>query len=119
MSSELKPCPFCGGEAKTLHVGDWWVEHACKKLGTYIRTRFCETEEEAVAWWNTRAQTVFGMTLDEVRQMMKRDAERERTCHMSIDDYGICKCDKCGWYDYWNNHEDPNYCPVCGAKAVE
>jgi len=82
--SELLPCPFCGGE-------DLEIDHA----PTYIPERpdvynvhCCEcgangseewTEKIAVAAWNTRAQTVFGMTLDEVRQMMKRYTEYERT----------------------------------------
>lgn len=104
MSDKFLPCPFCDGKAHTLHVGDWWVEHACKKLGTYIRTRFCETEEEAVARWNTRA---------------------ERACQLeqaSWDDgqctWG-CICSAC---DAHLEHETGigyNYCPMCGAKVVK
>lgn len=71
---------------------------------------------------NTRAQTVFGMTLDEVRQMMKRDAERERTCKNTDDEFPYFQCSECGCYavvGYGNSGDGlPNYCPSCGAKVV-
>lgn len=51
---ELKPCPFCGGEAKLTDLTqapESWVE--CKECGA--RTRFFSNSEEApVSAWNTR-----------------------------------------------------------------
>jgi Lar family restriction alleviation protein len=51
---ELKPCPFCGGEAKLTDLKqapESWVE--CKECGA--RTRFFSNSEEApVSAWNTR-----------------------------------------------------------------
>lgn len=127
--TDLLPCPFCGGEAQTLRNGSWWCV-AC-------RTPFCcdvgkfDTEAEAIAAWNTRAQTVFGMTLDEVRQMMKRDAERERTCKVEItartikgDECMGYRCSACGVALLTPTSGLAaascafNYCPNCGAKVV-
>lgn len=59
MSTELKPCPFCGGSAKpytfgavvggkALHFFECGECRAGKSLGEY-------SEEEAAKAWNTRA----------------------------------------------------------------
>ena len=44
--TELKPCPFCGGEAEAVHEinGMWTVE--CTKCGALV---------DGIAAWNTRA----------------------------------------------------------------
>ena len=56
--SELKPCPFCGGDSQTMrnfdsndkmvHVG------TCNKC--FARTGFYEYKEEAIKAWNTRKE---------------------------------------------------------------
>lgn len=64
MSDELKPCPFCGGEAvfnahaTAEDIGNGMV---CRTLAVIEcpRCEFCiahETDEEAVAAWNARAE---------------------------------------------------------------
>lgn len=70
--------------------------------------------------------TVFGMTLDEILQMIKRDAERDRTCELD----GTIKWDHGTPGPYWQHElscghvitttepEPPNYCEECGAKIV-
>lgn len=47
---ELKPCPFCGGQANTSDVIGIRVEcYDCE-----IHTCWYETEEQAVEIWNKR-----------------------------------------------------------------
>lgn len=56
---ELKPCPFCGGEADCNKTGIyeyygiplWWVE--CLSCG--INTGGYNTRGEAIETWNRRA----------------------------------------------------------------
>lgn len=119
--SELLPCPFCGGEAELtgFKAPEFWVWCPSCKASTDAHT----CKGGAIAAWNTRAQTVFGMTLDEVRQMMKRDAERERTCHAI--DKGDCldgsdcpawECSECGAVQ--PDDFTAYYCPNCGAKVI-
>ena len=51
--TELKPCPFCGGEAKiNLFLGNYCV--ACNNCMGAILPAKGMTEEEAVTAWNTR-----------------------------------------------------------------
>lgn len=59
MSDELKPCPFCGGEASiridTSHSTACLI--GCATMGCFGHEQWEETEAEAVAAWNRRAPT--------------------------------------------------------------
>ena len=48
---ELKPCPFCGGEAEDFGVDVFWV--TCKNC--HIGTESFDTLQEAIEAWNRRA----------------------------------------------------------------
>ena len=57
MMAELKPCPFCGGEADCNNNGfmqygwkKWAVE--CPMCG--VVSHFFDTEEKAIEAWNRR-----------------------------------------------------------------
>lgn len=51
---ELKPCPFCGGEAD-VDVGNFGgMVCYCKQC--FSQGRQCETETEAIRAWNTRTK---------------------------------------------------------------
>lgn len=64
---ELKPCPFCGGEASLHNKGVYyWVE--CKKCGAQAK-RYPVTRA-AIEVWNRRHEPSNNpLTLDELRQM--------------------------------------------------
>ena len=57
---ELKPCPFCGGEAEVTDEdsygfsnGDWFV--CCNECHTYLGfDSQYETPQEAIEAWNRR-----------------------------------------------------------------
>ena len=59
MSEELKPCPFCGGDAecnenKSHHYGFDVPAVTCTNCGV---RNFCSSKEEAVRDWNARHTT--------------------------------------------------------------
>lgn len=114
--TELKPCPFCGGEAElhptydmdTNEVDGWFVWCNNDTCECKPETWQFFTEAEAIAVWNTRA---------------------ERTCHVKasydtgdVDNRGSNAewyfAFSCGCELYWDESEPPNYCPNCGAKVV-
>lgn len=106
--TELKPCPFCGGEAHTYRNHLWHVAcerawHGCVTMSAFV------TEAEAVEAWNARA---------------------ERTCKIDYERH----CSNCGVYvhesavlvrkdldgGFWTVVSKPaSYCPNCGAKVVD
>lgn len=101
---ELKPCPFCGGEA---HVKE--VVSACETLYTvgcsnpecmgYETWLLKPTKEEAIAAWNRRA---------------------ERTCrNLNPPSCRDFECSECGESSEFTPGFMPNYCPNCGARVIE
>ena len=121
--SELLPCPFCGGEAsKRLFYGGRYGVY-CDSCSSRVGGLF-ETEAEAVAAWNTRAERVGERkTINKTGDFVTHDSRAERTCKMeysggvheflSLDTWTCSECG-CEMYDA----AEPNYCPNCGARVV-
>ena len=99
MTSELKPCPLCGGEAITTRefwegaapAGSMFADEAgCPDCGVWLPT----------AEWNTRA---------------------ERTCkNPCIAGFMCSECGaSCGGFPLIGTANVPwRYCPNCGAKVT-
>lgn len=56
MTDELKPCPFCGGEAKIERYDSslTYVKCANSKCPVDPCTMSCRSREQAIKIWNTR-----------------------------------------------------------------
>ena len=58
MTDELKPCPFCGGEARTYRLQYGLMKKyciECLECGAELPMMFCsEDEVKAIAAWNRR-----------------------------------------------------------------
>lgn len=52
MPKELKPCPFCGGEAETIHCCGWKVY--CPSCGIKTPDSYSQ-ERYVIEFWNKRA----------------------------------------------------------------
>ena len=127
--SELKPCPFCGGEANTTETARsgkrWGVACSC---GAAIR--FFDSEAEATSAWNKRV----GMSYEDAAIMLDELGVSERTCRMEYQRgsdnprRGWWLCDSCdgltdsvgsGWNGEKQRMNPPLYCSRCGRRVVE
>jgi len=75
--SELKPCPFCGGEAKLHHVGNMHTKKRvsvveCQTFGCFglarvgaLKHDFEWMDEKVIDKWNTRNNEAFKLELIE------------------------------------------------------
>ena len=91
--SELKPCPFCGGEAKLSEIVDLCYRKfavECKKCGASTNGFLSRTTPSKA--WNIRADEKVGKWAENVD--------------------GAYICSSCGCYDY----EASKYCLICGAE---
>lgn len=104
--TELKSCPFCGGQPTAIETHMGRGELYCGTCDVVMGGNEAKTPEELTEAWNTRA---------------------ERTCRIRGGE-----CDQCGAIIheranmYWVpvedgmrtvEHHDVRYCPNCGRKV--
>ena len=119
-TNTLALCPFCGGEAskRLFYKGKYRVHcNVCDAHSGDV----CDTEAEAIAAWNTRADYHgYEQAAIEAWESIKAwNSRAERTCKVTkefvdiggerMTDYSCC-LNQPGW-----GH---NYCPNCGAKVI-
>lgn len=66
MSDELKPCPFCGGEARLIGHSPYSIT-CCKCRATTV---ICDTPEKAINEWNNRVE--FNLSPREIEELRKK-----------------------------------------------
>ena len=127
--NELLPCPFCGGEAETLTAESMHGGYLFGIMCNDCRSRgdVYDTEAEAIAAWNSRAE-----------RTCYADEVTHRDCKYSVNrgwKERTCKQEERGWSTEGDHarvwltcghdcmvptvQDLPNYCPNCGAKVVD
>lgn len=117
MTENLKPCPFCGNEARARaqHWDDgshvWWVEcAACGAEGMR-----CDDGQHALDAWNTRVQIPGEVCeIEGIGETGPLSLIEERTCEAKLCCDGFYRCTECGQVMLPFN----NYCSNCGAKVM-
>lgn len=104
MAEELKPCPFCGGDAKEFTGEDaaphrWTVE--CDSCGAHVGS---DTRYKARAKWNLRAERTCNVESSHVEQEMGGYSYLEVEL-------------SCGHTFTWDDGTPPDYCPYCGTRV--
>ena len=115
--TELKPCPFCGGEAEMLTAesmnGGYLFGIMCNDCRS--RGDVYGTEAEAIAAWNTR----YERTCRNIKDQLRGIGATEFMCSECRAYYADAE----SYYAYLSCDDDEgevktNYCPNCGAKVV-
>lgn len=109
--SELKTCPFCGGEDLDVHVAAYFGrlhEDVTITCNDCLGSIYGSTEERAIVAWNTRH--VETCTIGDYK-----DPDYGYTHTAMWNDEWFMpsgRCSGCGEYiPVWN------YCPKCGRKV--
>ena len=111
MADELKPCPFCGGEARTVE-GNELIGVVCTRCKAAMGHSIiwlapdedpgpCDGDEKCIEAWNTR---------------------HVETCEVEYRDSawgGYTKhCGNCGADLGCDTRNKQNYCPNCGRRVT-
>ena len=138
--TELKPCPFCGGEAHIVSDYNseqgktrWNLWHECSghegrsegyghALRPWFETPWYDTEAEAAEAWNSRVDD--RREAADYWKRMYEETVRERTCRNKAKSPSTFWCSECDcavedWTDVGGTLMSVSYCPNCGAKVVE
>lgn len=117
MTNELKPCPFCGGEAESWYTQDdfWCAGRAgCANEDCCIRPVARGTnEDDAINIWNTRyKRTCRVVPMDYFGQP---PYYRGSIVSDALSD----GCSECGYPFDTINKGVPIFCPNCGAEVID
>lgn len=111
---QLKPCPFCGGEAR-LYPSEAGFFVGCFNDGCAVNPSSGEfvadgvwdeeQKEAAIDAWNTRAERTCRITATATDGLMTDDPKKRfwLSCGHDVGVYGLDR--------------QPNYCPYCGARV--
>lgn len=134
MSEELKPCPFCGGEAAIRREDDMWIvecrhhgwsskdDDGCSYAGDI--SLYVEISGKVNHWTHEIEYDEKDIDLAKKKAIEAWNRRAERTCkrrNHDTDNYYMrcCSCSRCnaGWFE--DIYDKPfSYCPHCGAKVV-
>ncbi len=111
--TELKQCPFCGGEAVLFENTDYAYVY-CNECGSQTDESH-GTAGAAVAAWNTRAERTCEIARVETGEPAEYDCDEVfwhcASCHEEVAIYAYNENG-----DTWA--DKPAFCPNCGAKVV-
>ncbi|WP_217951943.1 Lar family restriction alleviation protein [Adlercreutzia caecimuris] len=115
MSDELKPCPFCGGDAsmQRFNASTTPARIICK-CGIELRAVKGQSVESIVEQWNTRAAVT-----DEQFAVAVHNGEawqKVRECEWRPEHDGENFTTECGAMFFWEPPTPP-HCPYCGGRV--
>lgn len=102
--TELKPCPFCGGEADKLTSSDGFTSIGCLRCNPVFGVMVqAPTEAQAAEAWNTRhVETCKLHEVDALTQTLSM-----------VNGCAWSECSECGCL----TPDDSTYCINCGRKV--
>ena len=123
MSNELKPCPFCGGDA-ALESKTRLGSGGCDLFEWHVSCRRCGVETPKIADKAMRDKDGIRLTTDGIAVVTAGwNARSERTTTVtpaSDPNYSHnCQCDNCGYHmNRRSSGSLHSYCPGCGSRII-
>lgn len=133
--SELKPCPFCGGEATIRREDDMWIVE-CRHHGWSSKddvgcsyagdiSLYVEISGKVNHWTHEIEYAEKDIDLAKKKAIEAWNRRAERTCSMeyneewSGDELYPTECYNCSECGHMTSDGMPSYCPNCGAKVTD
>ena len=105
-TTELLPCPFCGGKAWIVHFTQEACYVLCENIDCMAKQKVYGTKDEAIAAWNSRAERTCRIV----------ESEPDDEAWVYRHEFS-CECGQRNLFT--TDRMPPNYCPNCGAKVVD
>lgn len=133
--SELKPCPFCGGEATIRREDDMWIvecrhhgwsskdDDGCSYAGDI--SLYVEISGKVNHWTHEIEYAEKDIDLAKKKAIEAWNRRAERTCRMeynerwSHDEYYPTECYNCSECGHMTYDGVSTFCSNCGAKVVD
>ena len=118
--SDLKPCPFCGGEARIIakpyepKVCVGCDDDTC--LGFSGLGWLYDSEKEATDAWNRRAERTCRIAVEK-RRVSQTQTVVIKSCSECGHEFGVEKESSFPFEMTINKVEPTAYCPSCGARV--
>lgn len=117
---ELKPCPFCGGEAEIMEYSDRF-QCGCKDEGCIAWVEEMPvylTRSGAIKDWNTRAERTCDVVFRS-HEVSQTQTALVKSCSGCGFEFGTEIKSTFPFEVKINSISIPNYCPNCGAKVIQ
>ena len=115
--TDLKTCPFCGGEARFETYGGTACAVVCQTCGCGTPTMRLDDGMIAADLWNRRAERTCRIEVER-RKLSKTQTSVIKSCSECGVLFGVEEEDSFPFEMTLDKVDPPNYCPNCGAKVV-
>ena len=114
---ELKPCPFCGGEA-SMESGRYQLDDVMYSFA-HVECLSCGACGSGFTEEEKPVESLEALAADAWNRRAERTCRMEYNERWSHDEYYPTECYNCSECGHMTYDGVPTFCPNCGAKVMD